>query len=614
VSKLEGFFNSTSSSIKRKANAIPGAAAMRLMSVLLLVVFLSPNAGAQLYTGSVTGLVTDPSGATVPSAKITLVDQNKGYAFTATTDAATGRYLLRSIPPGTYKITVASPNFQGQTREGITLDVNQNLSIDFSLKVGTATEVVEVKGSGVQLQTEDAVTGQTVNRRFVNDLPLVDRNFTDLVYLAPGITETNAPGSRGSNGGINFNSNGSRNSTADVLIDGASATNFEQNSGLQNVPYNPSVDSVEEFKVQQSNFTAEYGFAGGTLINVVTRSGGNQFHGSAYEFFRNSVMDANDWFNNASGTPIAALKRNNFGGTIGGPIRKDKTFFFFDYEGTRETTATDSGQMGVPSLCERGDPAGTCPVGTPALGNFGELCTTQGGTFDNTGNCSVASGQLWDPYSGTFQNNPPQIDPDPTVTIGAGAVRSAIIPFNNLATYVSPGNPNLAGRPFQPAPGVAGNLIDRVAAKLLLLFPKPTVNATDIATLQNSNFFSSGANTNSSNQFDIKVDHRFSERDLLSVRYSQGTGSSTSFNCFGNFTDPCTSGPARFTRHQVAINHTHTFSPTLVLTVTYGLVRGFDDAGGIKGAFPNISSSFGQAGIPAYLNNGFGTVPAIQIS
>jgi hypothetical protein len=172
----------------------------------------------------------------------------------------------------------------------------------------------------------------------------------------------------------------------------------------------------------------------------------------------------------------------------------------------------------------------------------------------------------------------------------------------------------LAGTPFQPAPGVAGNLIDPVARKLLLLFPKPTVNATDIATLQNSNFFSSGANTNSSNQFDIKVDHRFSERDLLSARYSQGTGSSTSFNCFGNFTDPCTSGPARFTRHQVAINHTHTFSPTLVLTVTYGLVRGFDDAGGIKGAFPNISSSFGQIGIPSYLNNGFGTIPAIQIS
>ena len=584
--------------------------AVRLLPLLLVCALLPSVLQAQLYTGSVTGLVTDPSGAVVPSAKVTLVDQNKGYSYTASTDPATGRYLLRSIPPGTYKITVEAPSFQGQTREGIILDVSQNLSVDFSLKVGAANETVEVKGSGVQLQTEDAVTGQVVNRRFVNDLPLEDRNFTDLVFLAPGVTETNVPFSKTSNGGINFNSNGSRNSTSDVLIDGASATNFEQNSGLQNVPYNPSVDSVEEFKVQQSNFTAEYGFAGGTIINVVTRSGTNQFHGSAYEFLRNSAMDANDWFNNATGNPIAALKRNNFGGTVGGPIRKDKTFFFFDYEGTRETNATSSGFMGVPSLCERGQ--GPCPVGASALGNFGELCTTQGGTFNNAGMCSVASGQLWDPYSGTFS-----ADPAGDGSLGAGAVRSTFIPFNNLATYTSapnlPGNVALQGTPFQ-LPAGPGNLINPAAANLLLLFPKPTVNATDIFTLQNANFFSAGSNKSSNNQFDIKVDHRFSERDVLSVRYSQGTGSSSSFNGFGNPADPVTSGPANFTRHEVAINHTHTFSPTLVLTLTYGLVRGFDNARGIGGQFPNNGTLFGQLGLPSYLNNGFGTLPAIQIS
>ena len=626
---LVRFFNFPGLKTSQEDTDVSPAGAMRWLAALLFAFFFSSVAHAQLYTGSVTGVVTDPSGAAVPTAKITLVDQNKGYKFTAVTDPATGRYLLRSIPPGTYKITVEAPNFQSQTQAGITLDVNQNLSIDFSLKVGAASETVEVKGRDVQLQTEDAVTGQTVNRRFVNDLPLVDRNFTNLTYLAPGITETNVSGTKNSNGGINFNSNGSRNSTSDVLIDGASATNFEQNSGIQNVPYTPSVDSVEEFKVQQSNFTAEYGFAGGTIINVISRSGGNQFHGSAYEFFRNSVLDANDWFNNANGTPISALKRNNFGGTIGGPIRKDKTFFFFDYEGTRETTATNSGFMGVPSLCERGDSSASCPVGAPALGNFGELCTTQpdangiNAHFNASGQCVDSnnqffpSGQLWDPYSGTFSNTPPQLDPN--VTLSGGAVRplTSIIPFDNLATYTSPstlpGNVALKGTPFQLPTG-PGNLINPVAAKLLLLFPKPTVNATDIFTLQNANFFSSGSNSDSNNQFDIKVDHRFSDRDLLSVRYSQGSGSSKSFNCFGNFADPCSSGPANFTRHEVAINHTHTFGPTLVLTITYGLVRGFDNAPGIKGQFPNISSSFAQLGLPSYLNTGFGTIPAIQIS
>jgi hypothetical protein len=628
VNKLEGFFNLTSSDIKHEANAIPGAAAMRVLFVLILVFFLSPNAQAQLYTGSVTGVVSDPSGAVVPSAKVTLVDQNKGYTFTAATDPATGRYLLRSIPPGTYKITVEAPNFQGQTREGMTLDVNQNLSIDFSLKVGTANEVVEVKGAGVQLQTEDAVTGQVVNRRFVSDLPLVDRVFADLVYLAPGVVETNAPGTRGSQGGINFNSNGGRNATADVLIDGASASNFDQNSGINNVPYNPSVDSVEEFKVQQTNFTAEYGFAGGTIINVVTRSGTNQFHGSLYEFFRNSVMDANDWFSNAQNpvVPISPLKRNNFGGTVGGPIRKDKTFFFFDYEGTRQTTASSSGLMGVPSLCERGQ--GPCPAGANALGNFSELCTTQADSFGNNahfnaqGQCvdsqnnSFPSGQLWDPYSGTFQNTPnPLLDPN--VTLGAGAVRNTIIPFNDLSSYTSlptqPGSVTLAAAGAPGLPSSPGNLIDPVARKLFLLFPQPKVNATDLFTLQNANFFSAGGSTSSQDQFDLKVDHRFSDRDMLSARYSQARGSSTSLNCFGNFVDPCTGGPVNFTRHEAAVNYSHTFSPRVALTVTYGLVRGFDFQHGVQGQFSNISSLFTQLGFPAYLNN-FGTIPAIQIS
>jgi carboxypeptidase family protein/TonB-dependent receptor-like protein len=567
---------------------------------LLLVCFFAPAAvHAQLYTGSVTGLVTDPSGAVVPSAKLTLIDQNKGYTYTASTDPATGRYVLRSIPPGTYKITVEAPSFQSLVQTGITLDVNQNLSLDFSLKVGAASEVVEVKSGAVQVQTEDAVTGQVVNRRFVNDLPLVDRNFTNLTYLAPGITETDAPNSKNSQGGINFNSNGSRNATADVLIDGASASNFDQNSGILNVPYTPSVDSVEEFKVEQTNFSAEYGFAGGTIINVITRSGTNQFHGSAYEFFRNSVMDANDWFNNATSTPISPLKRNNFGGTFGGPIRKDKTFFFFDYEGLRAHTSAQSGFMGVPSLCERGDllppncPGIAGPPGVP--GNFAELCTLQGGTFDNTGFCQNPSnpgvGQLFDPYA-----------------------PANFIPFNNMATYMSPGNPNLNGTPFQPAAGVAGNLIDPVAAKLFLLFPKPTVNATDIGTLQGSNFFDAGGDTESNNQFDIKVDHRFSDRDLLSVRYSQQKDSFTHFNAFGNFADPVTGGPGYFTNHDLTINHTHTFSPRVVLTITYGVVRRFDNFPGIKGQFPNIESSFQSLGFPSYLDSGFGTIPGMLIS
>jgi Carboxypeptidase regulatory-like domain/TonB dependent receptor len=566
----------------------------RFFLFLVVLSFVAHPLPAQLYTGSVTGVVTDPSGGIVPSAKITLVDQNKGYSFTATTDA-TGRYLVRSVPPGTYKITAEASNFQRESQDGVNVDVSQNVSIDFALKIGATSDVVEVKADTVQLQTEDAVTGQVVNRKFVNDLPLVDRNFTNLAYLAPGVTETNVPGTKNSQGGINFNSNGSRNATADVLIDGATASNFDQNSGLNNVLYTPSVDSVEEFKVQQTNFTAEYGFSAGALINVVTRSGSNQFHGSVYEFFRNSVMDANNWFNNKNGQPIAALKRNDFGGSIGGPIRKDKTFFFFDYEGIRERDATNA-TAGVPTAAER-------------AGDFGVLCGANGGTFDATGLCSAPQGQLWDPYSGSFSSTPEPSNPN----IGPGALRQNFIPFNNLGTYQSPGNPNLVGTPFQPA-AHPGNLIDPAAAKFIQLFPLPTNPATDLNTLQGSNWFGSGVNPLSNNQFDIKIDHRFSQNDLLTAKYSEQRGSSNSFDCFNNVADPCTGGPVLLHRYIFALSHTHTFSSNLVLTATYGFQRGFDNQQGISGNDPNAKQAVAQVGLPSYLDHGFGTLPAITIN
>src|SRR6476620_4896091 len=436
--------------------------------VFSLLALCVPGLTAQLYTGSISGTVTDTSSGAIPSAKLTLVDVDKGFSYTVTVDSE-GRFIFRQVPPGTYNLTAEATSFQSQRKDAIKLDVSQNVSINFILKIGSATETVEVTASSVHLQTEDAVTGQVVNRKFVNDLPLVDRDFTNLAFLAPGITESNLDYARSANGGIKFYSNGGRNSTADVLIDGASATNFEQNSGIQNVPYVPSVDSVEEFKVQQSNFTAEFGFAGGTVVNVVTRSGSNQFHGSVYEFFRNSVMDANNWFSNKFGDPIPPLKRNDFGGTIGGPIKKDKTSFFFDYEGLRQRDFA-SATAGVPTECMRG--TGGCPFGQQALGNFSEICTLKGATFDASGHCSDPAGQIWEPYTGVFNS-----DPAGDGSINPGAVRSNPIPFNDLSAYVSPGNPNLAGTQFQPAAGVAGNLIDPVAANMLLLFPAPSRQA-----------------------------------------------------------------------------------------------------------------------------------------
>jgi hypothetical protein len=584
---------------ERETPSVVGCVVLSLFVVFLFVVGTPQVASAQLYTGSVSGVVIDPTGAVIRGARLTLTDTEKGYSFNTATDA-TGRYLFSAVPPGTYRLTAGAAGFKTERKDSIVMDVNQNISSDFSLAVGSPDSIVEVTASPVHLQTEDAVTGQVVDRKFINNLPLLDRNFTNLTRLAPGLTETNTR----NGGAVNFNSDGGRNSTADVLIDGASATNFEQNSGITTFPYTPSVDSVEEFKVEQSNFNAEFGFAGGTVINVITRSGNNQFHGSAFEFLRNSATDANSWFANKNGVPIPALKHNDFGGTFGGPIKKDKTFFFVDYEG-RILRDFASRTQGVPTLCERGDPNANCPVGAPALGNFGEVCTLRGGVFDSSGKCRdnkgnlLAAGQLWDPYTGTPN--------------GIGATRSAFIPFNNVATYVSPGNPLLAGTPFQPAAGVRGNLIDPVARQMFLLYPLPTIAAQDLATAQTKNFFVSGVSPSSQNQGDLKIDHRFSESDLLSVRYSQESQSSSSFNAFKNFADPGSGGPGEATRHLVALNHTHTFNSSMLFTLTYGYVRAFTFQHGIGGDFPNIDSSFTQLGFPAYLNHGFHVLPRIGV-
>lgn len=167
------------------------ASGMKLVCLVaaLAILFLAPHASAQLYTGTLSGEVTDPSGASIPGAKVTLVDQDKGFTLTSTTDP-TGRYLFRSVSPGTYRISVEAASFQSQRQDGVKVEVTQNVSIDFKLVIGASNDTVEVQANTVQLQTEDAVTGQVVNRKFVNDLPLIDRNFTNLAFLAPGISET----------------------------------------------------------------------------------------------------------------------------------------------------------------------------------------------------------------------------------------------------------------------------------------------------------------------------------------------------------------------------------------------------------------------------------------
>ncbi len=550
----------------------------------LLVAFLILPAAllSQGYFGTVSGELTDPSGAVVAGAKVQLKDQQKGFTFSTTSDSS-GRYLFSSIPPGTYTVLAEATGFQKAESPNVKVNVTENATANLRLRISTSTQSVQVEDQVQNLSTEDAVTGQVIDRKFINDLPNVNRYVLDFVALAPGVTQVSDTNSVGDTG-TNFISNGSRGASADLLMDGASITNFEPNGGVTQVTYTPSSEAVEEFKVQQTNFSAEYGFSGSAVVNMITRSGGNAFHGSAYDFIRNQIADANDWFNNANGIPLPPVHRHNYGGTVGGPIIKNKTFFFFDWDGTRASNM-NTYQAGVPSTAERG-------------GNFGELCAANGGTFNGAGLCSATAGQLWDPYTGTFQS------PD---NLPSGAYRSGFIPFNNLATYTSPGNPNLNGTPFQ-LPPVAGNLIDPVAQKLMALFPTANI----AGGTPYDNWINSGASRSNNDQFDIKIDHRFNDKNLVSVKYSKEWNSNSPYNCFKNFADPCGSGPAKGWAQLFTINDTHTFSPTLILTSTLGFTRGGENIDAYNKSLN--ADPLGTLGFPSYLGtNGFLGVPAIGI-
>jgi hypothetical protein len=507
-----------------------------------------------------------------------LTDTNKGYTYNAVTDSV-GRYVMLDIPAGNYKITVEAAGFKTSTVEGVVLDVASRRSVDVRLEVGTTTQIVEVTGSAPVLATQDAVTGQEVDRSAINDLPLVDRNVLDLAFLAPGVLQV-AGSAYHTGTNMDFVSNGGRNDTSDLLIDGIAATSYEPNTAIYTPLFQPNVDSVQEFKIMQNNYSAEEGFSGNTYINMVMRSGTDQFHGDVYEFLRNKDLDSQNFFANESGTPLAALRRNQFGGSIGGPIKRDKTFFFFDYDGVREA-AGDTRTGGVPDAAER-------------QGDFSELCAGAGGTFNAAGLCtgtSQGAGQLWDPYSGGAATQ----NWSAFGGSGTGRVLQTPIPFNRLNLYTSAGNPNLAGTPYQPAP-VPGNLIDPVAAKMITYYPLPNVNGNG----PYDNWSGSGVDTDTNNQWDLRIDQRFSDKMAFNARYSMSTGTYHGFNCYGNALDPCTQGPGVGGSRQVALGLNYTFSPTTLLNVSVGFTRGLSDTKGIAKDFPNFSP-VNTLGLPAYV-------------
>jgi hypothetical protein len=561
----------------------------RLWCSLLLLSGLQLPLRAQLYTGSLTGLVLDPSETPIPAAVVTLTDIARGVPRTVSTDSA-GRYLFRSLAPGNYRMEVAAEGFDRFQLEPILIDVNAGSSANAKLRLSVREERVQVASASTILSTEDATIGLTLERQWINDLPLVDRNPFDLAFLAPGVSQ--APGTTYGNGistpgfVTNFVSDGTRNAQADLLLDGVSDANSDNNPGVQKALYVPPVEAIQEFKIQQANFSAEFGNSGGTIVNVITRSGANQYHGELYEFLRNNDLNANSFFGNAAGLAQPHLTRNDFGGTIGGPVRKNKTFFFFDFNAIRALTGQTSSLAGVPDPAER-------------AGNFGELCGRVGGTFSPAGICSNPTGQIYDPYTSqpNAQNN---------------ASNRAPIPFDNLATYISPGNPAI---PFGLGnlPAGPGNLIDPVGAKLINAFPLPNLNVGTPAYNPYDNWIATGSSPLDQQSFDIRLDQHFSERDTVSVRFSHEWDSGQNANFFGSVYDTNTQGPTKHAALTGDLNYLHTFSPQTLLTVSLGYGHNWYPTDGVAASYGGFDP-VKQLGMPSYIDtSGFQTPPSVWL-
>ncbi len=325
-----------------------------MKSLCVCFSFLSGLVWAQTYTASVRGTVTDSSHAMVPSASIVATEVDRNVQHTTKTDGE-GRYILTSLLPGRYTLVVEAIGFQKTEVPAFSLEVQQQATVNVELKVGQTTTAIEVSASAPLLNTTAATLGQVIENKFIQTAPLADRNPLALVMLTPGLVPTESEA--GGTASTNFVANGTRNSTAEVVLDGAAISGIEQNSSITELKYTPSVDVVEEFKVQTNYFSAEFGNTGGAIVNMVSKSGTNEFHGVGYEFHRNAALNAQDFFSNEQGLSIPDYKRNVFGFTMGGPVflpklynGKSRTFFFFDYEGHREQSATTL-LATVPTTC-----------------------------------------------------------------------------------------------------------------------------------------------------------------------------------------------------------------------------------------------------------------------
>ena len=500
-------------------------------------------------TGSIAGTVTDKSGAGVAGASVKVTSQTTGVARDTKTDE-TGHYSVDLLPVSVYTVHVEYQGFQPAEAKDIRLQVDEHRELDFSLSVASVSSTVEVTANAVAVETANPSLGQVITSQEVAQLPLNGRDFVQLATLTPGTTQETNPNSFftsaassevAARGSFSLSVGGSRANSTDWLIDGVD--NNELTAG--GIAILSSIDSLQEFKVLTYNYSAEYGTRAGPTVLLTTKSGSNDFHGSVFEFFRNTALDAKSYF----ATSTEKFNLNQFGGTLGGPIRKNKTFFFVDGEQKDQL-------HGIPFT-------GLVPTQAMRKGDF---------SADNFGN-PVAGLVIANPYmSGT------SVTPNaPNTTSG--------VPNNNIYFQCAPGTNTpmpmvsaASGQQYQgqPCNVIPQGLLNSIGQQMINLYPLPTPGYSE----GGQNFLSEPVRTLYETKFDIRVDHNFSSTDNMFARFSYDQansyvpGGATGFfaesNAFGS-----NQGIINHARN-VAIGETHVFSPKSVNQFSFGYNRIFD--------------------------------------
>ncbi len=521
-------------------------------------------------TASYSGSVLDSSGARVANATVTLSSPEKGITRTFKTDAE-GNFSFALLPAGVYTLTVSETGFKTFRQDGITLEVGQSANQSVTLIIGS-TEQIEVTAAPPLLQTENANVGAEISSKQVTELPLNLRNVFNFVELNSSVNNASqrqtisAGGEQGSaDQDVSFfNFGGGYFGTNGFLLDGL----WDESEGWGGVIYVPSPDNVQEFKVQQNSFTAQYGWSTGNVINVVTKSGGSSLHGDVYDYLRNGALDANNYFNILNGSPRPNSHRNQFGVAVGGPVyipgvykQRDKTFFFFNYEGHRDHNAQNA-------------PLGTVPIPAFRTGDFSALIGAQIGT---DALCRpILTGQLYDPY--TTRQVTAACGPNTGQTV---YIRDPIA-SNNLAN--------------------ATNGINAIGQKLVNYYPAPTNNALV------SNWSASGLAADYSNEYSGRIDHNFSDQTRLYGRYSYKKEYKDESPAYYGASNPA--GPGQRNpnnRWNVALGASQVFTPTFTMSV---------NVGGMKWVEGNDVQSKGfkvsSLGLPSFIDTNSPQFPIIS--